>query len=261
LFGFLDDAFYSEKKIALTADPNAMVEELLVSDYGEHNMLVYPNRRSFRQLYSKYCRSVLLENSSKSSENEMILIISYYDTVSNIKNVLKRMGLDLDGELRKWPIVIMDSVAAYSCSNLGRIHGDNNNIEKRVWASGQQFEDSYASFPIRYKAYRILTLIRSLSQSTQDSGMKGLCVIADLGAFYLLNRIEELVDYECSYSPKFDRRVRVKAFCCHHRQEIKKALTVEQQGRIFGHHNRNLVLTSNQTIQPSLSEEPDSALK
>ncbi len=74
--------------------------------------------------------------------------------------------------------------------------------------------------------------------------MKGLCVIADMGSFYLLNRIDELVDYECSYAPKFDKRINVKAFCSHHGQEIKKALTVEQQTRIFGHHNRNLLLTS-----------------
>jgi hypothetical protein len=251
LFGFLDDAFYSEKKIALTADPNAMVEELLVSDYGEHNMLVYPNRRSFRQLYSKYCKNVLVDKSSNSSDNEMILIISYYDTVSNIKNVLRRVGVEL-GELRKRPIVIMDSVTAYSCSNFEiqpsgteSIHGNGTRTKEGIWASGQQLEDSYASFPIHYKPYRILPLISSLVQSTQDSGTKGLCVIADMGSFYLLNRIEELVDYECSYSPKFDRRTNVKAFCCHHRQEIRKALTVEQQSRIFSHHNRNLFLTSN----------------
>ncbi|HET6641007.1 MAG TPA: hypothetical protein VFG77_05320 [Nitrososphaeraceae archaeon] len=205
MFGFLNDPFYSEKKIALTADPEAMVEELLISDYGEHNMLVYPNRRSFRQLYSKYCRNVLLENNSNSSENEMILIISYYDTVSNIKNVLKRVGVDLDGELRKWPMVIMDSVDAYSCSDLtlrsevsDNIHGNNNTAEKRLWAPSQHLEDSYPSFPIQYKPYRIVTLISSLIHSIRDSGMKGLCVIADMGSFYLLNRIDELVDYECS---------------------------------------------------------------
>jgi hypothetical protein len=251
LFGFLNDPFYSEKKIALTADPEAMVEELLVSDYGEHNMLVYPNRRSFRQLYSKYCKNVLLENNSNSSENEMILIISYYDTVSNIKNVLKRVGVDLDGELRKWPMAIMDSVDAYSCSNLtmrsevsDNVQANGDTAEKRIWATSQHFEDSYPSFPIQYKPYRIVTLISSLIQSIQDSGMKGLCVIADMGSFYLLNRIDELVDYECSYAPKFDKRINVKAFCSHHGQEIKKALTVEQQTRIFDHHNRNLLLTS-----------------
>ena len=251
MFDFLDDAFYSERKIALTADPNAMVEELLVSGYGEHNMLVYPNRRSFRQLYSKYCRNVLLENNSNSSENEMILIISYYDTVSNIKNVLKRTGMHLDGELRKRPIIVMDSVTAYSCSNLdqrsegaGNSNGNVTTVDKKIYASGERLEDLYASFPSRYKPYRILTIISSLIQSIHNSGMKGLCVIADMGSFYLLNRIEELVDYECSYAPKFDKRINVKAFCCHHRQEIKRALTVEQQSRIFGHHNRNLLLTS-----------------
>lgn len=251
MFGFLNDSFYSEKKIALTADPEAMVEELLVSDYGEHNMLVYPNRRSFRQLYSKYCKNVLLENNSNSSENEMILIISYYDTVSNIKNVLKRVGVDLDGELRKWPMAIMDSVDAYSCSNLtmrsevsDNIQANGDTAEKRIWTPSQHLEDSYPSFPIQYKPYRIVTLISSLIQSIQDSGMKGLCVIADMGSFYLLNRIDDLVDYECSYAPKFDKRINVKAFCSHHGQEIKKALTVEQQTRIFDHHNRNLLLTS-----------------
>ena len=251
MFDFLDDAFYSDRKIALTAHPNAMVEELLVSDYGEHNMLVYPNRRSFRQLYSKYCRNVLLENNSNSSENEMILIISYYDTVSNIKNVLKRMGMHFDGELKKRPIILMDSVTAYSCSNLdqmsagaGNSHGNVNSVDKKIYAFGKRLEDSYASFPIHYKPYRIVTIISSLIQSIHDSGMKGLCVIADMGSFYLLNRIEELVEYECSYAPKFDKRINVKAFCCHHRQEFKKALTVEQQSRIFGHHNRNLLLTS-----------------
>jgi hypothetical protein len=251
LFGFLDDAFYREKRIALTADPSAMVEELLVSDYGEHNMLVYPNRRSFRQLYSKYCRSIILDKISNSCENEMILIISYYDTVSNVINVLKRIGIDLDGGFRKGPIVVMDSVTAYSCSNLDQSseraddwHRNGNIIDKRICASGEILEDSYALFPIPYKPYRIMPLISSLIRRIHDSSMKGLCVIADMGSFYLLNRIEELVDYECFYGSKFDKRVNVKAFCCHHRQEIKKALTEEQQSRIFGHHNRNLLLTS-----------------
>lgn len=150
--------FYREKRIALTADPSAMFEELLVSDYGEHNMLVYPNRRSFRQLYSKYCRSIILDKISNSCENEMILIISYYDTASNVINVLKRMGIDLDGGFRKGPVVAMDSVNAYSCSNLDQSseraddwRRNGNTIDKRICASGEILEDSYASFPIPYK--------------------------------------------------------------------------------------------------------------
>ena len=238
MFGFLDDAFYSEKRIALTADPNAMVEELLVSDYGEHNMLVYPNRRTFRQLYSKYCRNVLLENNSNSSENEMILIISYYDTVSNIRNVLKRMGIDLDGDLRNGPIVLVDSVTAYSCSNVDqRCEGAGNNqrngntFDKRIWASNEQLGGF--TCPISYPLQTIPNRkpLKFLVTECAKLWEQGLCVIADMGSFYLLNRIEELVDYECSYAPKFDKRINLKAFCCHHRQEVKKALTIEQQSQ------------------------------
>lgn len=243
----IDDSIFREKKIALTADPDAMVEELLVSDYGEHNMLVYPNRRSFRQLYSKYCRNVLLEKKSN-LENETILIISYYDTFDNIRNVLRRIGIDLNRELRKMSIVIMDSVTAYSYSNVDqRSEAACNDPEY-----GNNFDELtceppgnlHALLPISYKPYRLLTLLGSLMQSTHERGARGLCVIADMGSFYLLNRIEELVGYECSYTPKFDKRINVKAFCCHHRQEIKKALTMEQRSRILNHHNRNLFLVS-----------------
>lgn len=251
MFGSFDDSIYSEKKIALAADPNAMVEELLVSDYGEHNMLVYPNRRSFRQLYSKYCRSVLLNKSSNNSENETIVIISYYDTIGNIRNVLKRIGIDLGAELRKMSIIIMDSVTAYSYSHLeerlwvSRNNSENGSpFEKRNKGFCEDTNNSLASFPILYRPYRLLTLLGSLMRSTRESRITGLCVIADMGSFYLLNKIEELVDYESSYNPKFDVEMNVKAFCCHHRQEIKRTLTVEQRDRIFSHHNRNLLLLS-----------------
>lgn len=243
--GFLDDSIFSEKRIALTADPDAMVEELLVSDYGEHNMLVYPNRRSFRQLYSKYCRNVLLDKNSN-SENETVMIVSYYDTIDNIRNVLKRIGIDLDCELRKLSIVIMDSVTAYSYSILDQrsetARNDPSYSSNFDELTREHLRNLHAPFSSSYKPYRLLTLLGSIMQSTREHGTKGLCVIADMGSFYLLNRIEELVGYECSYAPKFDKRINVKAFCCHHRQEIRRALTMEQRSRILSHHNRNLFL-------------------
>lgn len=246
LFGFHDYQYYGEKKISLTTDANAMVEELLISDYGEHNMLVYPNRRSFRQLYSKYCRNVLVEKNSNRSGNEMILIISYYDTVDNIKHVLKRIGIKTE-ENRKGDITLMDSVTAYSCSPTGKSYLVNqyhdNSTGRGIHSSNQQASVN-RSFPLYYKPYTIFSVVSSLLQHMESIGMRGLCVIADMGSFYLLNRVEELVNYECSYSPRFDKDVRIKAFCCHHRKEVNKVLTREQQINIVGHHNRHLVMTT-----------------
>jgi hypothetical protein len=249
----LGDPYYNEKRIALTANAEAMVEELLVSDYGEHNMMVYSNRRAFRQLYSRYCREVLVERTSNSSANEMILIISYYDTISSIRYVLRRIGIDLDKCQADKSITLMDSVTAYSCPVHHQTCLDNNNDKKNdnntdngIWAANKDCEtpDLRPPFHFYYRPYRILSLVGSLLQSMENIGMNGLCVIADMGSFYLLDRVEELVDYECSYAPKFDKEMRVKAFCCHHRQEITRGLTQEEQTKILGHHNRHLLLTS-----------------
>jgi hypothetical protein len=252
LFGFLDDPYHNEKRIALTANANGMVEELLVSDYGEHNMLVYSNRRSFRQLYSKYCRNVLVEKTSNNSANEMILIISYYDTVSNIRNVLRRIGINPDKAQEDKFITLMDSVTAYSCplhkSCFDKSNNkDDKNVDDGIWTANKEIEIPYMRpppFHFHCKPYRILSLVGSLLRSLENMGMKGLCVIGDMGSFYLLDRVEELVDYECSLAPRLDNDVRVKAFCCHHREEITRVLTPEQQSNISSHHNRHLLLTS-----------------
>jgi hypothetical protein len=248
----LGDPYNNEKRIALTANAKAMVEELLVSDYGEHNMMVYSNRRAFRQLYSRYCKGVLVERTSNNSANEMILIVSYYDTISSIRYVLRRIGIDLDKCRADKSITLMDSVSAYSCPiRHESLDGNNNkkidnNIDNGIWTANKDSEISYLRRPFRfyYKPYRILSLVGSLLQSMETIGMKGLCVIADMGSFYLLGRVAELVDYECSYAPKFDNGMKVKAFCCHHRQEFARGLAQEEQTKILSHHNRQLLLTS-----------------
>jgi hypothetical protein len=249
----LCDPYYNEKRIALTANAEAMVEELLVSDYGEHNMLVYSNRRAFRQLYSRYCRDVLVERTCKNSANEMILIISYYDTISSIRYVLKRIGINLDKYQADKSITLMDSVTAYSCPIHHKTCLDTNNDKKienktdnSIPIANEDCETPYLRPPFHFycKPYKILSLVGSLLQSMETIGMKGLCVIADMGSFYLLDRVEELVDYECSYPPKFDNEAKVKAFCGHHRQEISRGLTQEEQTKVLSHHNRNLFLTS-----------------
>jgi hypothetical protein len=106
----------------------------------ENTICWFTRIADLRQLYSKYCRSIILDKISNSCENKMILIISYYDTASNVINVLKWMGIDLDGKFRKGPVVVMDSVNAYSCSNLDQSseraddwRRNGNTIDMCIW--------------------------------------------------------------------------------------------------------------------------------
>lgn len=68
----------------------------MCSDYGEHNIIIYPDNYTLRNIYSGYCKS-LFENTNKSSSNydeEMVLIIPNYETIQGIKFTLeKRAGI------------------------------------------------------------------------------------------------------------------------------------------------------------------------
>jgi hypothetical protein len=39
-----------------------ILEEMVSSNYGEHNILVYPYKTSLREIYSCYCKSSLEYN-------------------------------------------------------------------------------------------------------------------------------------------------------------------------------------------------------
>jgi len=57
-------------------------------------------------------------------------------------------------------------------------------------------------------------------------------VIADMGAFYLIRMVNELVKYEASMPPKFDTykrgMIKCKAFCTYHQKDFD-SLTEDQK--------------------------------
>jgi hypothetical protein len=72
------------------------LEEMVSSNYGEHNILIYPDTSTLREIYSCYCKSSLEYNNSTSSSDEMILLIPFYETVQGVRYTLeKRAGIDV----------------------------------------------------------------------------------------------------------------------------------------------------------------------
>ena len=80
---------------------SVVLEELISSDYGEHNIIVYPDNHSLKNIYSGYCKS-LFENTSSSSNigtsssynnddcEEMILLIPNYETAQGVRHTLEK---------------------------------------------------------------------------------------------------------------------------------------------------------------------------
>ena len=84
------------------------------SNYGEHNILVYPDKCAIRGIYSCYCKSSL-EYNNGNNVDELVLLIPCYETVEGVKYTLrKRAGIEIEKYEKDGSLAIIDSFEAYS---------------------------------------------------------------------------------------------------------------------------------------------------
>jgi hypothetical protein len=154
-----------------------VLEEMISSNYGEHNVLVYPDKSTLREIYSCYCKSSLEYNNTSASD-EMILLIPFYETVQGVRHTLeKKAGIDVEKYEKDGSLEIIDSFEAYS-----RQSNDNT--------------------------YKIVPLFKLLLQQAEIFGKKGVSIISDLGLFYQFQQTEELVKHETSFAQKTNLNVK-----------------------------------------------------
>jgi hypothetical protein len=66
--------------------------------------------------------------------------------------------------------------------------------------------------------YTVLRLIQLLAIRAQKDSKNGIFSIADVGSFFLFGREKELVNYDLSVPKRID--IRLKAFCCYHKNDF-----------------------------------------
>jgi len=77
-------------------------------EYREHVVLIYPNLYALREIYSHYC-NIALKN------NELVLILTYYQTAECIRLTLKELDIDVEKyEKENDLIIIQDSIETHS---------------------------------------------------------------------------------------------------------------------------------------------------
>ena len=168
-------------------------------EYREHVVLIYPNLYALREIYSHYC-NIALKN------NELVLILTYYQTAECIRLTLKELDIDVEKyEKENDLIIIQDSIETHS----GYI------------------ED-------------FLSLLKTLDKQQEKRGKKGLSVIADMVFSFIFNIIKDvLIDFESSL-PKFD--MNVKRICTYHAGDFERFEQYEKDNLIKSHHRRIKVL-------------------
>jgi hypothetical protein len=59
------------------------------SNFGEHSILIYPDRYALREVYSLACK-MSLEN------NEAVIMLLYYETRDDVLTYLRELDIDVD---------------------------------------------------------------------------------------------------------------------------------------------------------------------
>jgi MEDS: MEthanogen/methylotroph, DcmR Sensory domain len=137
---------------------NNTKHQLQESCYHEHNMIIYEDLYTFRELYCKYSKEALEKN------NDIVLVATTYEAPNNIRDMLCDYEVNVKYHESNGSLIIIDSVQGYQ---MGDIYG-------------------------------LLRLIQLLGIRAQKHAKNGIFCISDMGSFFLFNREKELIHYELS---------------------------------------------------------------
>jgi hypothetical protein len=97
-----------------TSSISSIIEDIRRSVLQEHNLLIYPDLPSFRQVYSE-CTKQALDN------NEIVFIATTYDSFDRIEDALRIKGISVYNEKKDGNLIIVDAVRAYQIDTYGAV--------------------------------------------------------------------------------------------------------------------------------------------
>ena len=158
----------------------------------------------YEDLYAS--REIYAKFSKKALEqnNEIMLIVTTYETPDTVRDMLSEYEINVQKHESNGSLVIIDSVQGYQRANF----------------------------------YGVLRLIELLAIRAQKDSKSGIVSMSDMGSFFLFSRENELINYELSIPKTID--IRVKAFCCYHKNDFSLRLTKDQQRQLIYHHHRTI---------------------
>lgn len=112
--GSVKSANINEKQINSNSI-SSIIEDIRRSNFQEHNLLIYPDLPSFRQIYSE-CTKQALDN------NEIVFLATTYDSFNRTEDALKSKGISVDDEKKDGNLVIVDALKAYQIDTSGAMN-------------------------------------------------------------------------------------------------------------------------------------------
>jgi hypothetical protein len=174
---------------------SSLVEEIRHSNFHDHNMLIYPDLATYRKIYSESAKQAL-------DNNEIVLLITTYDSFDRIKDSLTQAGISVNNETKEGNLIILDAFKAYQID-----------------------------------AYGALKFGTTVAKRAERERKAGIFALTEMGSFFIAERIASLLEYEKSIPKKMN--LTLKVHCSYHKDDFA-TLSKEQQETILSAHNRVL---------------------
>ena len=203
---------------------------------GENRILIYPNLQTFRQIYTQYVKDHLRareeeeQNEKGIDDNNnrrkgqlslimprIILIATFYDTVSAVKHNLSAVGVDVQSRIDDGSLLIVDAFDGY--------YPDINGMIK---------------------------LVVTLSERARKEGRIGVSVISNMGFFFLYegdSTASELLSYEASLPSKTDGG-NVRGFNCYHARDYDNLVDIQKEELLTQGQKKSLKITESAANVP-----------
>jgi hypothetical protein len=189
---------YSQKeKVKPIEDDSSLLAGSVwkTTDSHDHNILVYPDLPTYRKIYSESARHAL-------DNNEIVLLVTTYDSFDRIKDSLTQVGISVNNETKERNLIILDAVKAYQIDTYGAVK-----------------------------------FVTTLVKQAERDGKAGVFALTEMGSFFIAERIASLLEYERRLPKKWD--LYFKSACTYHKDDLA-SLSREQQEIILSAHNRVL---------------------
>jgi hypothetical protein len=85
--------------------------ELENSCYNQHNMVVYEDLYTLREIYAKFSKKALQKN------NEIMLVVTPYETPDTVRDMLIEYNINVQKHESNGSLVVIASVQGYQRSN------------------------------------------------------------------------------------------------------------------------------------------------
>lgn len=158
-------------KSMIQASSDDILQYMLQSNYGEHNMLVYPHLDVLREIYSRYSKSQL------EGSEEIIVLLPTYENVGSVRRTLTDIDVDVNKFEDYGSLVILDSAKGYFGSNynISATIGMLAKLADSQRSSGCSVISDMGSFNLLRKEQELLEYERSLPLRFNSMKCKGFC--------------------------------------------------------------------------------------